>query len=280
MEDLKEGKEALMTAPAPTNNVGAVVYKMRMLAIMPTMRWRNWPKVMEHLRAAALEAPAVELTFCPVLTEAEVSGFPQWAMDMVTHDETWSPMLLRPLVVNDPQHPRAKIADQKIESALYSKWKPVGRDDVPCVKEVMRKNHAAVAGLEDFDGYIWTGSDDNLVPRSFCRRFAEGINKKIIVGCHKRGSGPGASGHGISDLVAEPASMRVGSVSGEQYIIRADVLRGRTLLGSGCPDGQLMADLIAEMPQEFHFIRDFWIPFNALEEGRWRPGEVEKLLAV
>jgi hypothetical protein len=108
----------------------------------------------------------------------------------------------------------------------------------------------------------------------------EGLPKKIIVGSHKRGSGPGESGHGTSDLVAEHGGMRIGSVSGEQYLIHASVMRGRTFLTGGCPDGRIIEDLVKEMPDEFHYLPDFWIPFNALEVGRWQPGEVEKVLAV
>lgn len=275
----KEGTESTLAPAAAT--AGAIPCKMRIVAVMPTMRWWNWSKVGERLRIAAIEAPEVALTWMPVMTEEERQQFPSWAIEMILDADAWAPMLVRPVLVAEPVRGdgQPKVADQKLDAVIKDAWPVVVQGHVPCVKEVMRKNNATISALADHDAYFWTGSDDNLVPRSFCRRFMEGLPKKIIVGGHKRGSGPGESGHGISDLVAEPASMRIGSVSGEQYIIHGSVMRGRTLLGSGCPDGQIMADLIAEMPHEFHFIRDFWIPFNAMEQGRWKPGEVEKLLA-
>lgn len=227
--------------------------RMKIVAVMPTMRWRNWPRIVQCFRSAALECPEVELVWMPVVTEKEHDRFPEWAYDM--------------------------IFDLRFCLSFHTKTLVLTGDRSEQL-QVTQKNNFALSHLRGQNCYIWFGSDDNLVPKSFCRRFREGWPAKIIVGCHKRGSGPGASGHGISDLVAAPASMRIGSVSGEQYIVHASVMESRDLAAGGCPDGQLMADLIKEMPQEFHFIPDFWIPFNALEAGRWKPGEVENILAV
>ncbi len=131
-----------------------------------------------------------------------------------------------------------------------------------------------------FVGYTVNASDDNLMPRSWLRRIKEGDGHPIIVCSHKRGSGRGESGHDSSDLIAPPGNMRIGRVNGEQVYVHSDVIQFRHYGEGNEWDAAMVEPLFKERRKNFYYIPDLFLPFNALEAGRWDAEALREVLEV
>ncbi len=237
---------------------------MKICINMPTRRHENWPRLIANYTAAL--HPGVYLLWQPVLYRDEWESFPKEALALIYPDPHVAPGLEIRLTV--------------VERAAGTE---PGKIDVGLCAP--HKQNEGLAALEraGFSGWIGHYSDDNLIPRCFCRRWSQGILSwmakiqspdprafaAVLVASHKRGQATGRTGHHTSDLIAAPENMRVGSVSGEQYLVNSEVMRGRRFVMGGCCDGVLIEQLHKEMPELFCYLPDFFIPFNALETDRW-----------
>lgn len=211
---------------------------------MASMRWKNWPALrMNYERAFT---PGVELTWQIVVYKTELAAVGEHELSSVR--QPWINILA-------------------VDSGNYS-------------QAVVDKTNQGLDHLRGtgFVGYTVSASDDNLMPRSWLRRIKEGDGHPVIVCSHKRGSGRGASGHGTSDLIATPTSMRIGRVNGEQVYVHSDVLRFRHYAEGNAGDGVMVETLFKERRKNFYYIPDLFLPFNALEEGRWEAEALREVL--
>lgn len=250
---------------------------MNVAIIMATMRWENWARVLEQLRRIAL-TPGLRLFWLPVLYARERQAASLAARELLFGHH--APRWIKPLV----------IAEE------------------PGVNHCVRKQNAALEELErtGFAGWLMTASDDNLLPAGLGRRLVAAgypiaaraelpraggtavTDRRyrppgVIVFSHARGQhipAPPPRDFGTSDLLAAPENMVVGRVSGEQYFVHASLLRGFRFAHHGCCDGELVQALHEQFPAEFCFVPDFFIPFNALEPGRWDEDKLAAALAA
>lgn len=247
---------------------------MNVAIIMATMRWQNWAIVFEH--AAAAQRPEARFYWFPVVYEREVNSATPEARNILFGFDT--PQWIKPVVISEE----------------------------PGVNHCMRKQNAALDVLEgnNFDGWIGAYADDNVIPRNVgchlaraARSFplsltgGEGRGEgaagavatpRVIVFSHKRGQHIPAEDpklrYGTHDLIAAPGHMRVGYVSGEQYFVHSDLMRGWRWPHHSCADGMLIEHLWGKYPDQFRFVPDYYTTFNALEPGRWEPDELKKVI--
>ena len=252
---------------------------MNIMIIMATMRWQHWARLRTQFLYIA-STPGLRLFWMPVLYPRERDSAATEALHQLFGHH--APRWIQPLV----------IAEE------------------PGVNHCIRKQNAALDRLEEmgFDGWLMTASDDNLLPHNLGKRLLQsrvsGLKSKVghspaddgnasrlqppasrlnrvIVFSHKRGQhipAPPPRDFGTSDLIAAPENMIVGKVSGEQYFVHSSLLEGFRFAHHGCCDGQLVQALHEQAPGEFRFVPDYFIPFNALEPGRWEPDELQKVL--
>ena len=152
----------------------------------------------------------------------------------------------------------------------------VSRIDSWC--DVFAIENQLLDSIQDDRGWIWQVQDDNLVAPWAFAGWIEGIRtgKRVIVGSHHRGSG--SSRHGSTPLIAAAVNMLRGRVSLEQYLVHSSIHSSRRYENSIAADGYFVENLWRDIPGEFHFMPDFFIPFNVLEPGRWEPGELERFM--
>lgn len=130
------------------------------------------------------------------------------------------------------------------------------------------------------DAFMWPLSDDNILPKTCLERIAsrmQGQTKKVVVVSHKRGQRTVFHPH--FDLIAHYGSMQAGLVSGEQYWLHFSLMPETCYVNDThflhC--GFLMEYMLATYPNEFLFLPDIFVPFNALEPGRW---DRDKLIEI
>ena len=101
--------------------------------------------------------------------------------------------------------------------------------------------------------------------------------KKVIVCSHKRGQRTVFHGH--SDLIADPKFVYPSYISGEQYLIHGSLMeRYRYDPAKGiAADGFMIQKIYQDNPQEFIFLPNYFIPFNALQVGRWDADKLYEL---
>ena len=163
---------------------------------------------------------------------------------------------------DDEPAPKPPIKDSNIKILRAAR--------VPGFHDIMTLFNTAIRHC-DRPSWIWQVQDDNLVPRWAIREWLKAIaahpDKRVMVCSHDRGDN--ATRHGASPLRAEPANMRVGHVSLEQYLIHSSLHEKYLYQNSACGDGLIMEALYHDYGNEFAFFPDFVVPFNALEPGRW-----------
>ena len=120
-------------------------------------------------------------------------------------------------------------------------------------------------------GFVWHIQDDNIVPpwamAKWCEAIEQHPGKKVYICCQDRGDH--AVLHGTSTLHARPEDMVSGRVSLEQYLIEFDTHRDYRYPNNACGDGVIMEHFHTKIPEEYVFLPGFYIPFNALEPGRY-----------
>lgn len=214
---------------------------MNIYNLMPVMRVECWPKIMANLELG--RRLGVTVQWCPVLFDRE-----------------WK---------NLPIQPRISLQNEK--------WRMVIVEDLEQFP-MTQKNNFALHCLEEgiklgicASGFVFLGSDDNLIPEKVWRAWleAESSGKKIIVTSCRRGQRTAASGHGTEDLIAASENMDVGKVTGEQFLIHSSLMQGRSLAQGRDHDGILIHQLWMEKPEEFLYLPNVFVPFNALEPDRW-----------
>ena len=236
---------------------------MNIVIIMPTMRWQNWPRVKANLQEArgfGREAlgEKVNLTWMPVVYQDEFRAI-EYVESGILFNTPW----IHPLVI--PAEPGCNAIARKLNAGL---------------------NEMAREWIPD-RAYFFPGADDDFIPRSFARRFAEaavgfeaknGRAPKVIVCSCDRGQRCPPGAYGLGDLIAAPENMKVTKVTGSQAIIRMDALEGLRYAHHPWADGILLEQLHMKMPEEFCYIPDFFVPFNALQEGRWDADKLKTLI--
>jgi hypothetical protein len=223
---------------------------MKILMLMPSMRWWLWPLIKSNYEAAFCEG--VEPTLALSVYRHELDAFPSCAVDLI-RSTPW-------IKIHEPE------------------WIP----NQTWVEAVIHKNNSVLdAFLPGFEGYVWTPSDDNLIPKGFFEYFrrSAATGKKILVCSHKRGQRiAGNPPYGTDDLVAQPDQVQVGRISGEQYIVHSSLWEGHHFNVSPCGDGEFIVDLFNKHHDEFLFTPDFFVPFNATEPGRFDNDKLKECL--
>ena len=217
---------------------------MNIAIIMPTLRWANWPRVRANLEAA--RSPAAQLVWLPVMYH----------------------------------HIRDELTPAQL-APLRADWiHPLVLHDEPGVNPIYHKFNAGLNRLaaEDFDGWFYFGADDDLIPAAFGRKFSQGRPHGVIVASAKRGQRVTDKGYPTTDLVAAPENMRVGCVTAGQALLHLRLLHRRRYRHHDCADGMMLEVLYKSAPEEFCFLPDFFLPFNALEPGRWDEDKLNELL--
>lgn len=145
----------------------------------------------------------------------------------------------------------------------------------------MEKCNAALDALTFPNEYFIFSSDDNIIPARVLEAWQSAPGKAVIVCSHKRGQRIPTNGlaHGTSDLVACPENMRISFISGEQVLVRRDAYGCMRFDLGVCADGAMIERLWRILPRdEFHFMPSVFMPFNALQPGRWDDAELQKIL--
>jgi hypothetical protein len=222
---------------------------MKLLMIMPAVRWWLWPLIKANYESAMCEGvePRLVLGVFP----NELKAMPSCVVDLIRSTK-W-------ITIYDPE----PIPNQG--------WAGM----------IIQKNNGGLGKfLPGFDGYVWTPSDDNLIPKRFFSEFlkAAQTGKKAIIFSHRRGQRNAASGYGTEDLIAAPHNVKCCQISGEQYILHSSLYEGRRFNVSPTADGELIVDVYSKHPEEFHFVPDFFIPFNATEPGRFDNDKLKEIL--
>jgi hypothetical protein len=230
---------------------------MNIAIVMPSMRSQNWAQIAADL--AAVQSRQVRVTWLPVIYPREYQA--------------------------------AAVSDREV---LYGpaapRWiQPLVIAEEPGVNHIVRKQNAALDELElnHFSGWFFSWNDDNRIPSALGTRLAAQMTGEaspgVIVFSCKRGQRipPDVTperAFATHDLIAAPEHMRVGYVTGEQYAIHTRLLNGRRFAHHPCCDGIMVESLHRQMPQEFRFVPDYFVPFNALEPGRWDSEELNKVI--
>jgi hypothetical protein len=228
----------------------------RLAILFATHRYQHLLGILEYFRAAIAACPELDITIYPISFVWEI---------------------------------------EKLQATQPHIWEAAQGDDIEWIvlPHVRLDWHAIMflfnGGLSHlqaigFDGWIWQGQDDNVYPAHTFRAFYEGIQHgaKVVL-CHqKRGQWCEGLQHGCSDLIAAKENIKVGHISLEQYAVHSSLHYLYPYLNSACGDGLLMEQLYAIAPQEFWILPtdypQYWLPYNALEMGRWDMGELHRLL--
>ncbi len=225
---------------------------MKLIVIMATRRWQNWPalrKNMETVRAAG----GLELHWWPVLYHEEWEGL----------------------------HPDVQLG-------LRADWITVIRQSPPLdgFNPILYKQNTAldVLDLRGSRDWCYFGADDDLLPHSVARQVqaADDGRARVIVCSCKRGQRTTVhSGYPPWPLIAEPGNMVPCAVTGSQAIVRADAFETPTRLrfrSHAQADGEMIQWLHQREPDAFRYLRDYYLPFNALEPDRWDAPDLADVL--
>lgn len=226
---------------------------MNVLLVMPTMRHGYWPAVRQHMEQAMAACPELKLFWMPVIYHEELAKLSEAERAPIFAHDT--PRWIIPHVCHE---------EQNLE-----------------MQHITRKNNAGSEASErnGFNGWVSWWSDDNLLPRNFGRWMVERMDKRIIVFSHKRGQrAVGAIAYETTDLIAAPENMEVMKVSGEQFFIHSTLINGWRFPYYQCGDGLLIKALYELHPGEFAFAPDKFVPFNALEPGRWDEDKLREVI--
>lgn len=208
---------------------------MKLTMIMPSCRWWFWPLIKANYEKAF--CPGVIPKLAVVLWPEEIKSIPTFALDIIS-------------------------------SAWWIKILEVEKQE-GIAPGVHKLNAALDQIIPDYDGYIQSTSDDNLIPLRFFREFANGADtgKKVIVFSHDRGQRDIYAGVGIGDLIASPDNMKPCHVNHEQYIVHASLWKH---IGTGpAADGDFITELWNTHPEEFYFRPEFKTPSSAIEVGKF-----------
>lgn len=136
---------------------------MKLLMIMPSVRWWFWPLLKANYEASFCDGLEPTLALC--MFPQELATYPKFVVDLV-RATPW-------------------IAIHEVGFGDHPNWE----------SQVIDKNNSGLERfLPGFDGYVWTPSDDNLVPIHFFSEFvrAASTGKKVVVFSHRRGQRRGA----------------------------------------------------------------------------------------
>lgn len=240
---------------------------MKIDLIMPTRRHHHLATVQTYLEQALAMRPDVDLIW-HLLTFGGKNAYGEVEADPLT--------FLEPLSAPLP----ATAAQARLRPWIKHHVCPA-RD--PAWHDIMYLFNFGLDQVDRNDTWVWMGQDDNVAfPKGVFNHLAETVENYpdalVLVMNHNRGQRQVL--HGASPLIARGDQMAVGSVSLEQYLIFQGVAHQQIhrYLNDSCGDGEMMARLYARMPAAFHFMTGTWIPFNALEEGRWDPPELVRAL--
>lgn len=148
--------------------------------------------------------------------------------------------------------------------------------------------------------WCYFGADDDLVPRSLGVRVADVARREpdaqVIVCSCQRGQRAVMTGYPTWPLIAEPGNMVPCAVTGSQAIVRLDAFAalppGQDVAHPEAPrerlrfrshaiaDGEMIQWLHRRVANRFHYLRDYYLPFNALEAQRWDADALERVLAA
>lgn len=214
---------------------------------MPSIRWQNWALIKANYEEINRVASGFGmLIWQPIVYVDEYQKIPVEALGLLANTQ-W----IRLLVIARETHAGG-------------------------LNQCIHKNNTGLQAIKHIDAHVLMSSDDNLLPIDYVKVMAQrGGGKKVIVCSHKRGQR--TTFHGHSDLTAEPVKMFPSYVSGEQYIIHNSIMPPGYDANKGlAADGVLIHELYKQRPDDFKFLPNYFIPFNALEKGRW---DREKLIA-
>lgn len=245
--------------------------------LVPTMPSRagNWPTLRRNFEEC----------------RARASGQVRWLV--VIYSDEWA---------------RVDARDKSVleaEGAVLLVVDPPADGFMPC----LHKLNAALDWLEENSGtgaepgpsgqWCYFGADDDLVPRSLGVRVAEVAQcqpaAQVIVCSCQRGQRAVVTGYPTWPLIAEPGNMVPCAVTGSQAIVRLEALaelpprqevehpeapRGRLRFRShAIADGEMIQWLHRRAGARFRYLREYYLPFNALEPQRWDAEALEGVLS-
>lgn len=224
---------------------------MNVTIIMPSMRSENWHRVRHSIVETKALAPDVQVSWMPVVYRSE--------LEKATPEEL---------------------------SALDGSWiTTLIISEEPEVYHAVRKENAAIDFLQGsgFDGWLVVWSDDNLFPRAWANRLVDcdlarpGV---IVFSCRRgqRAVAPPPRDFGTGDLIAAPENIRIGGITGEQYVFHSSLVGRLRFAHRQIADGEMVEEFFRRFPDTFRFTPDFFIPFNALEENRWDEAELKRVV--
>lgn len=217
---------------------------IQICANMPTMRVRNWPIIRANFSEMRAEAVGkVEFIWQPVIYADEWERISQ--EDKCTLMEEW----IIPLII--PKR---------------------GRMDRP--SRVNRKLHEGICNLNGEDVFVWSISDDNLMPRTILATIANNIGSKQVFVCSQK-RGQRTVDHGCFTLTAAPENCKIYYVCGDQFLIHMNLMDD--VIRCFVDEGALLERIYRQYPEQFVFMPDIFIPFNALDQRRW---DVEPLMEL
>jgi glycosyltransferase involved in cell wall biosynthesis len=217
-----------------------------LFALMPSMRWQNWPRIRANWQAALDRGANINVQLCLVMWPEQWAGVPESHRAVL--DAPWIRLMLVDKVEGDAYY-------MKLNSAA----------------DLLSRND------EDY-GWIWHPCDDSMVPRTLFKNLEEPMWRRegVIVFSAKRGQRPAKTPHGASTLVAAPENMCVGSVTGEQYFVH---MSEWCPFENSCVADGLMGEKLSKQ-KRCNYYPEHFILFNALEEGRWDREELAKALEI